>query len=355
MRARKNVKRIRKSIKYSIIMIAIVLIIASMGNLIKVTTIEKTKTDTKQIYSYTNKFNYDYKVNLIPNKYIENTESKNKDAAYVTDLIDNIALKLNYTYEGQRQSELTYDYEIIGRTKAVYIKDGQEQKILEKDEVLKEKTNKVETNSKIQIAEELNLNLKEKNDLLNEFKQKMGMSIKADYTVILKVHIKTNIESQNIESWYEPTVEIDLAEKTTTITSNKDKEDTQYIAKKYQEPIKSPTVIIVDIIAVVVAVYLLIYANRAQTTNRVKNEYKYELNRILKLCQDKIVQISTKPETDDENTVYVKDFGEIIKLSEELFKPILYYFDSKEEEAWFSVMSNSIVYRYILKNNSIKR
>ena len=49
--------------------------------------------------------------------------------------------------------------------------------------------------------------------------------------------------------------------------------------------------------------------------------------------------------------VYVKDFGEIIKVSEELFKPILYWESKESTEAWFSVMSNEITYRFIFRNN----
>ena len=45
----------------------------------------------------------------------------------------------------------------------------------------------------------------------------------------------------------------------------------------------------------------------------------------------------------------VKDFGEIVKVSEELFKPILYWISPRNDEAWFTVMSHGVTYRYILK------
>lgn len=108
-------------------------------------------------------------------------------------------------------------------------------------------------------------------------------------------------------------------------------------------------IIIVDIIILLVAIVILKDVVKSRTTNRVKNEFKQELNRILKLCQDKIVQISTKPSDKEEDIVNVKGFGEIVKVSEKLFKPILYYYDSIKEEAWFSVMSNGTTYRYILR------
>ena len=99
----------------------------------------------------------------------------------------------------------------------------------------------------------------------------------------------------------------------------------------------------------IIAIILLKYILQAKTTNRVKNEYRRELNKILKMCQDKIVQISTKPHESAENEVYVKDFAEIYKVSEELFKPILYYFDNEQQEAWFTIITEDATYRYILK------
>ena len=88
---------------------------------------------------------------------------------------------------------------------------------------------------------------------------------------------------------------------------------------------------------------------KTQPINKIKNLYKYELNRILRLCQDKIVQVSAQPDVTASTIIDVKDFGEIIKVSEELFKPILYWASKETDEAWFYVMSNSVTYRYILK------
>ena len=82
--------------------------------------------------------------------------------------------------------------------------------------------------------------------------------------------------------------------------------------------------------------------------NNITNEYRKELNKFLKLCQDKIVQVNTNPNEND-NIIDVKDFEEIVKVSEELFKPILYYFDNENQEAIFCVITGKITYRFILK------
>ena len=70
MRAKQK-NKIRKSTKYVSITIAVVLLIISLNNLMQNFSKENTRIKTEEIYKYTNKFNYDYKINLIENKYMK--------------------------------------------------------------------------------------------------------------------------------------------------------------------------------------------------------------------------------------------------------------------------------------------
>ena len=342
--------KMRKSTKYGVTIVSIIVLIFSFINFIKTMQKENMKTFTKEIYKYTNKYSYDYKVNLISNKYMTNEEIKDKNLAYVTDLIDNIKLELNYDYIANKNSEIKCTYSVVGLMQAVYTKNGEEQKIWEKEETLLNEKELKSASDNIQINEKLKLDLKEKNNLINNFKQKLGMTIEAKYTVKLKIKVTTDIEGKEIVDEIEPFINIDLAEKTTKIKGENNTENTEYISKDYKITQKSSVFrMIIDIILMITAIYALRYVSKSKIANVVRNEYKYELNRILKICQDKIVQVSTRPNDEEIEVVYVKDFGEIFKVSEELFKPILYYNAKENEEAWFSVMSGKTSYRFVLK------
>ena len=346
----KGKNKIRKSTKYATIIISVIVLIFSFINFIKTIQKQNMKTSTKEIYKYTNKFNYDYKVNLISNKYMTNEEIKDKNLAYVTDLIDNIKLNLNYDYSANKRSETKCIYSVVGLMQAVYTKNGDEQKIWEKEETL---INEKELNSasdNVQIKENLKLDLKDKNELINNFKQQLGMSIEAKYTVKLKIKIITDVEGKEVIDELTPFINIDLAEKTTTITGQNDLENTEYISKEYNITEKASVYkLFVYAVLIGISVFALKHVSKFKVANVVRNEYKYELNRILKICQDKIVEVSTKPNDEEIEVVYVKDFGEIVKVSEELFKPILYYNAKENEEAWFSVMSGKTSYRFVLR------
>ena len=71
--------KMRKSTKYVTIVVSIIVLIFSFINFITTIQKENMKTFTKEIYKYTNKFNYDYKINLISNKYMTNDEIKDKN------------------------------------------------------------------------------------------------------------------------------------------------------------------------------------------------------------------------------------------------------------------------------------
>lgn len=349
MKTRRNT-RIRKSTKYICIMISVFLLVFSSSNFVNLLSNESMSKKTEEIYHYTNAFNYDYEVNLLDNKYMNNNEVTEKNMSYVTDLIDTIDLKLHYTYSGNQESEIEYHYKIIGKMEASYTQDDEERIVWKKeDNIIEEKTDKNHS-GQLSIDEDIELDLKEWNAIIEEFEQEMGMKLNAVYVVTLQIETKTNIQGQDIKNEYSSNIYVDLGNKTTQVEGDNDKENTEYISKEIAtQGEQNILYMIIQIVIFAIGIYMLYFVLRAKTTNRVKNEYRQELNKILRICQDKIVQTKSRPEVDMKNTVEVKDFAEMIKVSEELFKPILYWTDNEKEEAWFIVMSNQVIYRYILK------
>ena len=342
--------KIRKSVKYIAVCVSIIIIIFSCVNIGNMITKTNTINSNKEIYNYTNKFKYNYTVNLIENQFIPTRTFEMSDEAFITDLIDNINMNFMYNYTGSENSNISYDYEVVGVLSAVYTENGNEHKVWEKEDVLKPVVSTSVTGNNIAINENIVLDLRTQNALVKAFEDQMKMSVAANYKVLLKVTTKTEIEGEQIKNEYVPFVTIDLAKKITSIYGENDLEKTEYISKDFAEKVDmSVTILVVNIILFIGSLAVLGLMLKSRTINIVKNEYRQELNRILKLCQDKIVQVSQNPTLDKQNIVDVTDFGEIIKVSEELFKPILYYYSEEKEEAEFSVISNSIVYRYILK------
>ena len=309
---------------------------------------KETKTK-KEIYSYTHQFSYNYNVNLLENDYMNEEDLIKNSKFYVTDLIDNIDLNLYYSYEGSNESKINTTYKIIGELQGVYSSDQEEQKIWQKEYILKEEQALNNTTTLVEINENLKLDLKELNDLVKKFEEEMGMTIDAKYIIKVEIVNNANIDGKQENIKYSPQVSIDLGKKVTSISGD-NKEETEYITREYTSKTDiNIVVLVIDVAILSIAIILISKVITSETKVNIKNEYRQSLNRILKLCEDKIVQISKKPNFDENKIVDVKDFGEIIKVSEELFKPILYWDNKEKEEAWFVVMSNNVQYRYILR------
>lgn len=205
--------------------------------------------------------------------------------------------------------------------------------------------------TKLEIKENLELNLAEQNKLVADFEKDIGISVNAVYNVVLEVNTNTEIDGEKVANVQKSIISIDLGKKTTTITGENNKEETKYVSKEIENNITSSSIgTVVSIICLVISLLIYRYVfTKTTIINKTRNEFRLELNRILRLCQDKIVRVNSRLEVDTTNVVDVKDFGEIIKVSEELFKPILYWQSKSESEAWFTVMSNGVTYRYILR------
>ncbi len=348
----KNIEknRMRKSTKIIVTIISLGFLVYSLVALLSNLLISSNMNNKQEIYSYGNKFNYNYNVNLIPNNFTDTTVLGMSEVAYVTDLIDYIDLKLDYSYFSDMNSNINYKYSVTSKLVGTYTHNGEEQNIWNKDYILIEEKKLNKVTDKIDISENLKLDLKEQNDLVKSFEQKMSMSIDAKYLVTLNVNTNTIIDGEKVNNNYTTTISIDLGAKTTSIKGDNNKEEKQFITKNIVvEKQASKLQIILGVIALIISMMLFRKLSKSETAKLIRNEYRLELNKILRICQDKIVQVSNKIEISEKNIIDVKDFGEIIKLSEELYKPILFWSSKEEEQSWFCVMSNNVSYRYILK------
>ena len=348
---KKSKIKIRKSTRYFYITFASILFVVSFCTLFGSFLGGKTDKTKKEIYAYKNSFNYDYSVKLVENKYIEETELGMNETAYITDLIDNINMNLNYNYTADTKSTIKYTYSIKGIINGTYEKDGKTQNVWTKEYVLKEPTEESVLGTKLEIKENLVLNLAEQNQLVKDFEKDIGISVNAVYNIVLEVHTDTEVEGEKVSNTEKSIISIDLGKKTTTITGENNKEETKYVSKEIENNISSsPIETFVSVICLIISLLVYRYVfTKTTIINKTRNEFRLELNRILRLCQDKIVRVNSRLEVDTTNVVDVKDFGEIIKVSEELFKPILYWQSKSVSEAWFIVMSNGVTYRYILR------
>ena len=348
---KKSKIRIRKSVRTFYIIALIILILLSWVSLYR-TALYENNAVKKSIYEYKNKYFYTYNINLVDNKYISEDNILGQDT-YITDLISSVPCNMTYTYTANGTMDIDYTCKITGKLEAMYKKDGEDQKLFSMTDTIVPLSESTTQSDSIEITQNFDVNLKEKVDMITALQSDVGMQINTKYTVLMEIVTKINFNGEEIVNTYSPDLVFDIGQKTTKVYSNTKDTDKPVVLSKIEiekvNSVSSVQKIIVSAVTIAGVCLILFILVRTTTANNVKNEYKVELNKILKGCEEKIVEVSQKIETEGQNLVDVREFEEIIKVSEELFKPILFWNNEKEEESWFCVLGNNIIYRFILK------
>lgn len=346
----KQKKRIRSSTKTTIFIVCGVLAIFSIIGLYS--SIFKKKIEEKEevVYKYSDKYKQEYIVALKENKYMEN-ESLSKNQLYVTDLIKKLGLNFNYTYEGTNPEKINCTYSVTGKLKSTYSTNGIEEEIWNKEYVILEEKEKNTTENILEINENVDIDLRKYNDLVNDFVEKMQMAVSTKLYIEFKTNITAYVNGEMLLNQYTNQLEVSLGDKVTKISGDTEDSKEQVVNRKIQvEKEVNPIVRVILLITLIISIYVIIKVQKGtKTKNKIINIFKLELNQILDACGDRIVKIDSGIKTVGVTIIELKDINELIKLSEELYKPILFYQVPNKKEAWFCLTLENETYRYILK------
>lgn len=296
-----------------------------------------------------NNFSYNYKINTKANDFVDYSDNKNY-TAYVTDLIDNVDLEFKYKFEdtSYRESEIKYKYSITGKLFGYYNKNSEEQKIIERDYEILPPVEKTAKGNMFTIDERFDVDVQPLNQLINNFKLEQDMLISSTYDITLNIEIE-GVSREKIS--YSPNISIEIGGKTTKINGENNRNDNMTVDSVEQvnlegDNLKYVIVLgIISLLAIIRLIYILFFTDELVV---IKNVYKAEVNEIIRSCQDKIVVVNNLPIFENKHVIEVDYIEEIVKLSEELYKPILCYENDDETVTQFIVVSDETVYKFII-------
>ena len=296
-----------------------------------------------------NQFSYSYKIDTVENEFVDYSDVK-AYTAYVTKLIDNLEFDYQYKFENEtgRRADIKYKYNITGKLLGFYTKNGEEQKVIEKDYTIVPTTENSLRGSNFNLEEKFQIDLNPLNELINNFKVAQDIQITSVYDVVLDIEIE-GVTNEAIH--YSPKVSIEIGGKTTKITgeNNRVEQITVDLDNELVLTESQKVYVVILSIIILIAIIRLIYLNFfTEEMLIIKNEYKASINEIIRNCQDKIVVVNNLPEYSNKHIIEIDDIEELIKLSEELYKPILCYENDEETSTQFIVTSDETVYKFII-------
>ncbi len=350
---RENELILKQWTRVFILIIDIVIIIASIVSVVK--GLNPEAAGKEELYSYTYNSNLEYQVYLVDNSFFTSPYIE-MNKQYITSLIDYINVNASYSFESTEELDYSYSYSIVATAKGLsQNSSGEEVEIWSREYPLDSQDSQTGTGKAFTIEKNIQLDYNQYNDIMTEFRSQFGISVDARVDLTIKINIVAGLagaDEKELQTANTMTLEIPLLEQSMTITPNyvNSGGDTIYSTEE-----TSATVNVISVVASAIILVAALFAFKLLVKSLLvvtrKSEYVLALNKILKDYADIIAETHNMPDLEKYDIINVKTFEDMVDIEEELHSPILYFEITENVECIFIIISNSTIYRFILRES----
>ncbi|MFA9399086.1 MAG: DUF5305 family protein [Clostridiaceae bacterium] len=350
---RKPIKlyEINKYLRIGILASITVLFLTMLVVLIITIKDHKYVEKTYPVYSYENSAKINYNVAMLSNN-IYKQAIIGEDETYLTNYVDKINTSLNYDFSGDDVADVAGTYSVSANIQGSLGSESSLKDIWNKEYTLKDKTDFNFKDSKGTIKFDLPIDFR----TLNQAAVDINNESKLAFTSILRITYNVDIEGVtdkgNIKEKLSPYIEIPLNSSYFEIQGNKTAMNEGAIEEETSTltPLK-----LKKILFLCFAIFILMAALAfvmIKTKVKITDDFiKKEMKKIFKLHGNRIVTLLEKESFTYETKIKVATMDDLVRVCDELEKPILHYkFQGKENNKFF-VLENEMIYIYELKKN----
>lgn len=323
-----GVERMKRqlAIKLKIALVILAIGAASVCSYLMVNLFLNPQTKELKIprFTYKNSANVDYNVVLLPNMlYQERTMEAGR--VYISQYVDYISTMFKYTFTGDQVSDIKGEYNIVATIEAT-IGENENKKILwSKEYILLPWTSFSEKDKAVSISKQQAVRLDEYNRFVTSIAAESKVGANTNLIVQWNVNVSADTGNDRVVESLSPKMVIPLQgqifEVGGELTAEKAGalEDTEIITL----PLKLQLVIIygfIIILSIVALIYLFFRTEGVSMTD----PFEKGVRRIFKMHGERFVALNPGNKIDSENIIYVKSIDDIVKIADEISKPILY-------------------------------
>jgi len=286
----------------------------------------KTAESETKLYNYNVSSDIKYNVKLFDNS-IYDKKILPQDGFYISSIVDDIELSFTNKFSGSEISKIFGKYNITATVKGNISEQNEIKMLWSKFFILKNDTEFSNLSSKKQIVENLILDYDWFNNLSKEIYE--STKILTSNFIELVMNIEYNVETKHgiVKEIINPTIIIPIGSNYFSTISSNLNEKTGDI-KKIDKIIIDPNFTLIISCRIIIAILLLaIIALFIFTTNPSEYDmYIKKINKIFKNYSKLLVGINNSTNLDCDNIFNVNSFDDLIKISDEIEKPIFYNF-----------------------------
>lgn len=302
-------------------------------------------------FPYNQESTLDYRVYLLPNELYEET-FLGPGRAYISALADYISTEFIYRFSAGSEAEIDGEYSVTANIVAL---TGQEDYLVWEKSFPLLAPETFHVNGKdVFLREEVILPFSEYVALANSIRETTGFTPqKLNLRVNYNVNLVADTPEGVIEETATPELIVPLSGNVFTVGGSLEDSRTGGIPATRQEPVpyfeeaRTGFALLSSLLVLFLLIFIQVTVGREERNNFIKKK----LSRILKQHQDRIVKCAEAiPSPGQGNILEVASFDDLLKIADELGKPIFYQSGQKEEnyEHTFSVFSEQHTYRYTL-------
>lgn len=324
-------------------------ITALAGSFFLLKTILKDKyIDKKETtFSYTNRAIVNYTVNLNNNPIYEK-KALGEGQIYITDYVNNMNTIFRYNFSGDKSAEIDGEFEVNALVESSIGDDKEAKNIWSKSVNIFPKTKFKINNKNGNFTKEIPINIKSFNDIVNNANNKLNIGTTNKLTILWNVKITGKNISETFTELLTPKMEIPLGEKYFEVEGSLNLDKKGAVEKKFK--IISPYYyknIGIFSAAAVVSFISLIYISIFTLPKKVKKPSLEKARKILKDYKDRLIALKDEPLDGSETVIRVLDVEGLVKIADDLDKPILYKNSLNIEDVKFLyVLDNKKAYLY---------
>lgn len=347
--------QINKNLKIGLISILIILISTTSFLLYRQARIPKYEDQTTSVYTYNNKSSTNYTVFLKPNNLYEGN-SLGESSFYITEFVDYIESDFKYEFTGERAADLKGKYEILAKVQG-FTGEGEKLKIIwEKNYIiLGNKSFDIKNTTKV-ITEEVKLDLEPYNEFVVELKKITKVNSQAMLTLVMNVTVEGKTDKGEIKETLSPSLTIPLDTAMFEISGNAiiDKSGAIEETNRVQLPINQKQVLLYGIIIGILILLLIVMIFFIKIAPE-KDLHEILLNKIFKKHGDRLVALNNELLINDTSRRYVKSIDDLVRIADEIAKPILYkYSQDYKEINKFYVTHEEQIYIFDIRDILVK-
>jgi hypothetical protein len=299
-------------------------------------------------FSYINNGLINYKVYLKPNNLYEEYYLE-EGRLYIYEFVDHILTEFSYEFSGDKDAQIAGTYDITAQIQG-FTGDGEKRTNLWQKNIPILSNKRINSNNNsVSLKEETKINIEEYNTYAKEIIESSKVSCQTSLNILFDINLKAVTEKGTVEEKVSPSLIIPLNTSMFEVKSNNiQKPGSIDDTIQVQLPVNKAKVIFYGIIIGISAlglIFLIIFTKVAPE----KDPLEKELNKIFKKHGDRLVALSS--EVDISNARTVRTIDDLVRLADEINKPILYkYSDDYKEINNFFITNDDEIYVFDLED-----